>query len=254
MIDRQRGLALQRAGLRGFMEVLSARSAGGELFTRAGVAASVVPATPRRSVCNSVVYEDASALQDALPELAAVYEGAGVSAWTVWVPEEERDAAGIVEAAGHLLDASPRAMVRELATLPEPEPGDLDWDVDASARDVGWINDAAYGLSNEFVRALGSGSVAAPTRLYQARVDGEPVSVLGTIDVDGDCAIFLVATLDGYRGRGLSRRLLHVALHQARERGLETTSLQATKLGYPVYERLGYAPLCALEMWERRRT
>ena len=42
------------------------------------------------------------------------------------------------------------------------------------------------------------------------------------------------------------------ALIDARERGLTVSSLQATKMGYPIYERLGYEPICKLEMWERR--
>ena len=91
-----------------------------------------------------------------------------------------------------------------------------------------------------------------PLRLYQARVDGEPASVLGTLDEGDDCGIYLVATLKEHRGKGLAGRLLHVALAEARERGLRTSSLQATKLGYPVYERLGYEPICTLQMWERR--
>jgi hypothetical protein len=42
------------------------------------------------------------------------------------------------------------------------------------------------------------------------------------------------------------------ALADAAEQGLETTTLQATKLGYPVYEKLGYRDLGVLQMWERR--
>ncbi len=52
--------------------------------------------------------------------------------------------------------------------------------------------------------------------------------------------------------QGLARRLLHQALIDARDRGLTVSSLQATKMGYPIYERLGYEPICTLEMWERR--
>jgi hypothetical protein len=43
------------------------------------------------------------------------------------------------------------------------------------------------------------------------------------------------------------------ALHDAALRGCETTTLQATKLGRPVYEQLGYSDLGAIEMWERRK-
>jgi hypothetical protein len=43
------------------------------------------------------------------------------------------------------------------------------------------------------------------------------------------------------------------ALENARDQGLETTTLQATKLGYPVYVKLGYTDYGTLQMWERRR-
>jgi hypothetical protein len=43
------------------------------------------------------------------------------------------------------------------------------------------------------------------------------------------------------------------AVLDARERGLQTTSLQATAMGVPIYARLGYRDLGAIQMWERRR-
>ena len=49
----------------------------------------------------------------------------GVDAWAVWVPDEDRDSAGMLAARGHVLDASPLAMAMELADLgpelPAPE-------------------------------------------------------------------------------------------------------------------------------------
>ena len=62
----------------------------------------------------------------------------------------------------------------------------------------------------------------------------------------------LVATLPEARGRGLAGALMAHALVDAGERGLRTSTLVATKMGRPVYERLGYRGLGALEMWERR--
>ena len=37
-------------------------------------------------------------------------------------------------------------------------------------------------------------------------------------------------------------------------RGCGTSSLQATAAGQAVYARLGYRDICALEMWEYRRS
>jgi hypothetical protein len=42
------------------------------------------------------------------------------------------------------------------------------------------------------------------------------------------------------------------ALLGASERGCETSTLQATKMGKPIYERMGYRDLGPLHMWERR--
>ena len=92
------------------------------------------------------------------------------------------------------------------------------------------LNDAAYGTAPDMSRALRS---LPGVVLYVARADGRPVGCLGTHDLDGDCCILYVATAPEARGRGLAGRLMSLALHEARERGATTTSLQATKMGYP---------------------
>jgi GNAT superfamily N-acetyltransferase len=253
-VDRATAIELQRRSLEAFVRMLGRGSESAALFERDGLLASVVPACPDRSVINSVTYRDAESLGAALPELVAAFDRAGIRAWTVWVPEDEREAAGLLEAAGNKLDATPAAMVLELAGLPDPDDDGLDWDGHASRADVARINDNAYGFdSPTFGAALADPPADVPLRLYQARVDGEPVSALGTIDEGEDCGIYLVGTLKGHRGKGLARRLLHRALAEARDRGLRTSSLQATKLGYPVYERLGYEAKGTLEMWESRK-
>ena len=253
-MGRAEALALQRRGLASFVRMLAAGADGSSLFERDGVLASIVPTVPERSVINSVVYRDAGSLGSELEELARVYEEAGVRAWTVWVPEDERDAASLLKRAGYRLDATPVAMVLDLARLEEPDLDDLDWDAAAASAEVGRVNDLAYGFdAGTFGAAIGRLPAGLPLRLYQARVEGRPACVLATLDDAGDCGVYLVATLREHRGHGLARRLLHIALAEARGRGLRTSTLQSTKLGYPVYERLGYERICVLEMWEHRR-
>jgi GNAT superfamily N-acetyltransferase len=253
-MDRDEALARHRESLMSFTRLMGRSGEGAQVFERDGVVAAVSPAVPDRSVVNSVGYRDAEALGAALDDLAAAYENAGVTAWTVWVPEDDRDVAALLEGAGHHLDAEPVAMVAELAKLPDPEPAELDWDAKADPGDVALINDRAYGWpEGTFGGAMARFGEIDGLRLYQARVDGEPVSVLGTYDNGSDCEIYFVATEADHRGEGLARRLLHRALLDARDRGLTTSNLQSTKKGYPVYERLGYAPICTLQMWERRK-
>jgi GNAT superfamily N-acetyltransferase len=252
-VERGEAIALQRRALRAFVRLLGRSSEGSSVLHRDGVIASIVPAVPARSVINSVVYRDAGALASALEELANAFKGAGVAAWTVWVPDGEPAAAALLADAGHRLDAEPVAMVRELADLPSPGATGLDWGP-AAPEDVGRINDLAYGFEvGTFGAAIAHVPADAFLRLYEARVEGEPVSVVGTLDEGSDCGIYLVATLKEHRGQRLAGKLLHVALAEARERGLRTSTLQSTKFGYPVYERLGYQPVCPIQMWERRR-
>jgi GNAT superfamily N-acetyltransferase len=253
-MDRAAEIERHRGALMSFARLVGSGAKTSRVLEPDGVTAAVVPSIPDRSVVNSVGYRDAGSLATALAELADAYEGAGVRAWTVWVPEDDREAAALLEAAGHRLDAEPMAMIADLASLPKPDRNELDWRAGADPPVVGRINDLAYGWpEGTFVAAMSRFGDIDGLRLYEARVDGDPVCVLGTYDHGDDCEVYFVATLADHRGKGLAGRLTHRALLDARERGLAVSSLQATKMGYPVYERLGYEPICRLEMWERRR-
>jgi GNAT superfamily N-acetyltransferase len=216
-----------------------------------GVTAAVVPACPERSVVNCVIYSDADALGEHLDQLDAEYERAGVSAWTVWVPEHDARAASLLEQAGHKLDARPAAMVRDLHDFELPPPLDLEL-IEPDMEEAARINDAAYGFPGDFERAFHK-LPAEPAHLYLALSDGVPACTLLTYEEDGECGIYLVATLPEARGRGLATAVMIHALLQARQRGCTTTSLQATQRGRPVYQRLGYRDIGAVHMWERRR-
>lgn len=49
-----------------------------------------------------------------------------------------------------------------------------------------------------------------------------------------------VFTLEGYRRRGLARRLNELALHWLEERGVDMVRLLASAAGRPLYEKLGF--------------
>ena len=253
-MDRDAAIERHRGALMSFVRLVGGGAGTSQVLEPRGVTASVVPAIPDRSIVNSVAYRDADALEAAIDDLAAAYEDAGIQAWTVWVPEDDRDAAAMLEASGHRLDATPTAMMADLTRIAGPEPDELDWGAEADPRDVGRINDLAYGWAEgTFVRAMDRFGDLNALRLYEARVGGEPVCAMGTYDNGDDCEVYFVATLPDHRGQGLARRLMLRALTEARDRGLAFSSLQATKMGYPIYERMGYEPICTLEMWERRQ-
>ena len=137
------------AGLAEWTRGMDGASEGAHVLESEGLVASVVPAASERSVVNSVVYEDAAALQQAYADLDAAY----TEAWTVWVPDHDQETAAFLEGQGHVLDADPEAMVLDLDAVERPpEPPAFDREANPGA--IGELNDAAYGTPGSFARAL----------------------------------------------------------------------------------------------------
>jgi GNAT superfamily N-acetyltransferase len=252
-VDRQRALELQRRGIEAWIRVCAEISEGGELIECDGVVAAVTPAARHRSIASSALHRGAGALERALPALAEVYDRADVAA-AMWTIEPDAEADRLLEAAGYSLDGEPAAMVAELGELPRHDLEGLDWDAEATPEEVGRVNDLAYGHppGEGISGAIGAPPVSLNPISYRAREGGEVAAVLQTVDVGTDMLVTWVATLPEHRGKGLASRLLSAALEAGRERGLETTSLQASMLGRGVYERLGYETVAPLRLHERR--
>jgi ribosomal protein S18 acetylase RimI-like enzyme len=240
-----------RASLRLFYELVAGASAGARLVELDGVTACIAPIVPERSFPNAVLYDRAESLVEALPALEDAYDDAGVRAWTVWVPEADDAAGKALADAGHAIDGTPLEMGAPLDELDLEPRRALDLDADAGSLAVAVINDTAYGLGGTLLPAF----AAFPSEgihVYVARDDGLAAACVVAADRDGDCGIFLAATLPAAQGRGLCGELLRTALRDARERGCQTTSLEATRAGEPIYRRIGYRDLGRLQMWERR--
>jgi len=249
------------AGLRDEVEAFGSGAPDSFLVRREGLLAAVTPASPQRSLFNSVYYEDPAVLAREIDALAETYDSHGIAAWTVWVPDEDRETARMLAARDHLLDAEPRAMAMRLADLKTP----ADFAVDSpiarkkakSAVGPGdpgtaaGLNDRAYGYGPDGFRTALAGETALSWLV--AYEGGEAVGCIGTIDVADDCCVTGVATPPEHQGRGIAGWLLWRALDEARERGLRTASLQATRAGAPLYERLGFSDFGFVEMWELRR-
>jgi ribosomal protein S18 acetylase RimI-like enzyme len=245
---RERRLRTQRE----FYRLVGRLSDGARVLELDGVTASVVPAARERSVFNSVIYDDTARLLANLDELTHAYEEGGIRAWTVWVPAGDGEAARALSGRGHVLDATPEAMARPLEGGERPNPDRFDWTREGAIADLARINDRAYPFEGDpFTRALSDVTVGDAVA-YVARLDDAPAASVLALDNDRDCGIYAVATIPEARGRGLVTALMAHAMVDARERGCLTTSLEATRQGRPVYERLGYRPLGALGMWERR--
>jgi GNAT superfamily N-acetyltransferase len=242
-------LSAMRSNMRAFYRLLGERSPGGTVVQSEGLLAAVVPSCPRQSVVNGVVYEHADEVIASHGTLVTTYAEAGVDAWRVWVSEKDRALAQWLEQAGHRLAGRPRAMTLDLDRAELTGDAQLDWERGTDAASLASLNEQAYGLPAGELAAVMQ-ALAAGAAFYLARDHGEPAACLATIDRDGDCGVYSVATKPGSRKRGLASSLLGHALLDAQTRGCTTSSLQSSPMGFSVYERLGYRDRGAIEVWE----
>lgn len=249
--DRLRRRALE--GVEAETRLFATAVEGARLVQRSGVVAAINPAAPDRSLFNSVYYDDSAALAAAVDGLSAEYAEAGVRAWTVWVPDDDRATAELLDGRGHLLDAAPRAMALWLEDLaPEPPLAEGFELTAGTVAEAGTLNDRAYGHAGGAFSAALVREGEPPVEWVFARRDAEPASCVGGVELGEDLCVTLVATDPAHQGRGLASHALHALLRSARERGFVSASLQATKAGAPIYERLGFRDLGFIEMWENR--
>jgi ribosomal protein S18 acetylase RimI-like enzyme len=76
-----------------------------------------------------------------------------------------------------------------------------------------------------------------------ASLKGEPASTAIAFDLNGDCGIYNVGTLEPARRRGLASALTAIHLNDARARGCHSASLQSTAMAEGVYAAAGFRDL-----------
>ncbi len=81
---------------------------------------------------------------------------------------------------------------------------------------------------------------APDTVAFLAHVDGRPVSIAMTIVSRGVAGIYWVGSLREARGMGLGRAVTAAATNAGLDLGAEFASLQASPMGRPIYEAMGY--------------
>ena len=228
-------------------------ASSGRVLELDGVLAGITPAVPERSLPNSVLYDSEEALAAALPTLAERYDEAGIDAWTVWVPEHHERARRLLADAGHELDGMPTAMIADLAEVDAAAPRRPGARRRALARRP--RADQRPGLRH---RRLPSSASSATVRRPALQLHSAAAGPRRRVGAEPGPPRRLQHLVGGDRARGPGSGAGSRA-HAARPRGRPRARmpgldpLQASKLGRPVYERLGYRGFGAIEMWERRR-
>jgi GNAT superfamily N-acetyltransferase len=216
-----------------------ARGATGASVRRLpGVAVAVFPHDPERAVYNNALLDrdlEAAHRAEALDALAETYTAAGIGDFAAWVYESDLAMRRDLQRRGYTYRESTRAMGMSLDDIRLPRPH-----LDLAPPGWEWA---------EYLRLVGvppgflASADPAAYHILIARLDGDNVATAMAVDHQGDRGIFNVGTLDHARRRGLGTGLTALLVHDARERGCQTASLQSTPMAERVYANVGFRDL-----------
>jgi GNAT superfamily N-acetyltransferase len=101
---------------------------------------------------------------------------------------------------------------------------------------------AGFEVAHELVAPLADRAIYTGPHIaaFLGRVRGRAVTTSLAFVTDDVAGVYNVATLPRYRRRGFGEAMTWAAVAWAKERGADVAVLQASDMGRPVYERMGF--------------
>lgn len=195
------------------------------------------------------------------PDLATIDRAISLSAelagsggvpvlWRVSPSAETAAVRARLEKAGLRRGEAHPAMLIELQERPEPPDIEGLRIVVASGpeerRDWGRLTIRSFEMEENLGAAMGDCEATIPAEMfdiqprYTAYLNGHPVAVSSLVMSDGLAGVYAVATLPDARKRGIGTAMTLHAMAEGWRRGARSAILQATDMGRPVYERIGF--------------
>jgi GNAT superfamily N-acetyltransferase len=146
-------------------------------------------------------------------------------------------------------------MAIDLATLPIGLPvrsGFTSEQVDDVAMLRAWCGFTDQAVLAEALFAWGHTLGFAPDREiihFLGRLDGHPVATATLVLGGGVAGIYNVMTVPDAQRRGIGALMTVRPLELARARGYRLGVLQSSRMGYPLYRRLGFQDYCAIGIY-----
>ncbi len=186
---------------------------------------------------------EAEGLLERATEFFAGRPGGGYEVWSLWpIPELSGVQAWPVP-----------CMIREPGGEGRPKPTELEIvEVDdaTSIREAETLINEVFEAHTEPGSFLTLACLDERFRVWVGRVEGRAVTTATAYIADGFVGIYAVATAPDARGHGYAEAVTWAATICRPE--LPAT-LQASSMGRPIYERMGYRTVAEFTVWERDR-
>jgi GNAT superfamily N-acetyltransferase len=123
----------------------------------------------------------------------------------------------------------------------------------ASLRVFNEVSDAGFGMPPEVTEALTTPALLEPpdVAMYIGYVDGRPAATSMRVTSHRIAGVYTVATLEEFRGRGIGEAMTWRAALGGLAEGCVAASLQASRMGFPIYARMGFRHVVDYATWER---
>ena len=198
---------------------------------------------------------------DAAKESAAHFREHGVPAlWWMSTQAEPEDPDRDLEAHGWRFDESMPWMAARIDRMRWPDDPPAGFRVEriadesaqphfVTAMTVGFgMNAPEQHAMNSLAAAVGYAPDAQWVR-WVAFLGDRPVASAGLMLAGGVAGVYNVATAPDMRRLGLGAALTATSVAEGGDRGYEVAVLGASKLGYGVYERMGFSEVCQDRVW-----
>lgn len=177
--------------------------------------------------------------------------------WVLGPSSTSKELDGHLAAQGLALESVAPGMaldLRDLERRPLPsgldiqlveDMGSLEYCIDITGHVFG-VPEEAMGGWGEIIRRYGLGP---PQRWFLGRLHGKPVSASLLVQHRKVAGIYNVATLKEARGKGIGSAMTRVPLGFAKDAGYGVAVLEASELGLPIYEKLGFKKICEFKIF-----
>jgi GNAT superfamily N-acetyltransferase len=195
---------------------------------------------------NGVMSFDGGRVADRLQEIEQTLTGVP---WLWWVgpDSDDRTATDLIRHGYREVGSMPvMAVLLDSVRSAPPSAGlEIRRVTDAAALDE-WVRcyTTAFGTkaTRDEIARLESVRTGTPDTFirYSGYLDGQIVGTAALFATDDVAGVYVVSTLEGFRGRGIGTALTAAALRAGQHMGLTTGTLPARSMGVPVYERMGF--------------